>query len=364
MHPCDGQGGACCAENRLRQCVITAAAFLFGRMNVKRRQWLFRGIALVLIAALLTGGLLMKRGLHQCPPISLSDQIADILPDSEQPMPGNSEEDSDEMQPPETEPPEMEPPETEPPETEPQETQPPVTKPSEPIPEKPQQTPPEQPEDEGDPMEPENPPVGDAPGGNGDTDEEGEGQPNPDQGPEDDSELRIVTDLYNGEITYDQLTDDVLPFYAYLINGNGMSLRVKLRNSATPLNGTYLTPEDQNYQAVLQRNETNFFTLYIKDGNVTVHEITYKLRYVAQMADGDHPTVGSDPPTVVTNLEVVLSPGGSPGMEAKLPAGAARQIPICRTGGDIFGYEERACCNSYLQHARRVCRYFCFSKSI
>ena len=290
-----GKEGRCCAENRLRQCVITAAAFLFGRMNVKRTQWLFRGIALVLAAVLLSGSLLMKRSLQQRSPGLLSDEIAQILPDSAQPMPGNYEDDPDETQPPVTEPPVTEPPET----------RPSVTKPSEPAPEKPQQTPPEQPENQGDPLPPENPPVGDAPGGNGDTDEEGQGQPNPDQGPEDDSQLRIVTDLYNGEITYDQLTDDVLPFYAYLINGDGMTLRVKLRNSATPLNGTYLTPEDRNYQAVLQRNETNFFTLYIKDGNTTVHEITYKLRYVAQMADEDHPTVGSNPPTVVTNLEGV-----------------------------------------------------------
>ena len=145
----------------------------------------------------------------------------------------------------------------------------------------------------------------DAPGENGDTEDDGGGETKPEEGPEDDSELRIVTDLYNGEVTYGELTNDVLPFYAYLINAKGQTLRVKLRNSATPQNGQYLTGDGKNYEVKLCRNETNFFTLYIKDGNDTVREITYNLRYVAQKADEDHPTVGENPPTIVTNLEGV-----------------------------------------------------------
>lgn len=99
--------------------------------------------------------------------------------------------------------------------------------------------------------------------------------------------------------------NDTLPFYAYLINANGHTLRVKLRNSATPQNGQYLTGDGRNFEAKLCRNETNFFTLYIKEGNTTVQEVTYAIRYVAQKADENNPTVGQNPPTIVTNLEGV-----------------------------------------------------------
>ena len=99
--------------------------------------------------------------------------------------------------------------------------------------------------------------------------------------------------------------NDTLPFYAYLINANGHTLRVKLRNSATPQNGQYLTGDGRNFEAKLCRNETNFFTLYIKEGNNTVQEVTYAIRYVAQKADENNPTVGQNPPTIVTNLEGV-----------------------------------------------------------
>ncbi len=141
-------------------------------------------------------------------------------------------------------------------------------------------------------------------GGNGSTGENG-GTDVPTDGPQDDTKLRIVTDLCNCTITYDQLQNDTLPFYAYIINGNKMTLKVKLHNSATSQNGQYLTGSGQNYTAKLQRGEVNRFTLYIKNGSQTVHEVTYLVRYMAQKADADHPTVGEHPPVIQTNLEGV-----------------------------------------------------------
>ncbi len=82
-----------------------------------------------------------------------------------------------------------------------------------------------------------------------------------------------------------------------------MYLRVKLRNSQTPANGTFLTAEGRNYQAKLARQENNFITLYIKQGSKTVLETTYAVRYVAEMADREHPSVGDTPPIVTTNLD-------------------------------------------------------------
>ncbi len=83
----------------------------------------------------------------------------------------------------------------------------------------------------------------------------------------DDTSTRIITDLSNCEITYNQLTDDTLPFYAYLINPNGETLKVKLQNSDTPMNGRYLTSADgKNYTAQLVRNETNHITSTARRG--------------------------------------------------------------------------------------------------
>ncbi|MDO4477640.1 MAG: hypothetical protein Q4B73_01195 [Lachnospiraceae bacterium] len=133
---------------------------------------------------------------------------------------------------------------------------------------------------------------------------EGEGGNEPAPGPEDDAEPVIVTDLSNRTVTYSELTDDILPFYAYIKNGTtNMQLRVKLRNSQTSMNGSYLTADGQNYEAKLARNEANVFTLYLRENNKTLHEVSYTIRYVAQKANEDQPEVGEHPPTVVTNLD-------------------------------------------------------------
>lgn len=145
--------------------------------------------------------------------------------------------------------------------------------------------------------------------GEPDDEEENGGEGGGDSGggedePDDDTQLRIVTDLTDCVLTFDQLDDDVLPFYAYIVNGESdMYLRVKLRNSRTPANGNFLTASGRDYQAQLARQEDNFITLYIKKGNQTVLEQTFTVRYVARRADADEPTVGDHPPTVSTNLD-------------------------------------------------------------
>lgn len=267
---------------------------------MRKTQWILKGIAGLLVIALLCGLVTIGLNLSHQEPVGLSGNMQDIWPESDQAVTGQPGEDDnqtnqDETEPPETEPEETEPPETKPEETKPEETEPPETKPDETKPE--DTTPPETKPDD-------TPKPDDNPGGNGDTGD-GPGATVPDEGPEDDSELRIVTDLRNGEVTFNQLNNDVLPFYAYLINGDGLTLRVKLQNSSTPSNGKYLTGDGKNYQATLCRNETNVFTLYVKDGNTTVTEVVYRIRYVAQKADENNPTIGANPPTIVTNLEGV-----------------------------------------------------------
>ena len=261
----------------------------------KIRPYLWRGGALVLAAALVVLLVLSGMGLSTQEPEPLPQPPAQTIrtegqggaSQQEKPdAPEQPEDPEDEDTPEEPETPEQ--PDEEPPQEEPD------------APEQPENPTddPEQPEQPGD-----NPQPGDHPG-KGDND--GPGPVDPEPGPSDDTSTRIITDLSNCEITYNQLTDDTLPFYAYLINPNGETLKVKLQNSDTPKNGRYLTSADgKNYTARMVRNETNHITLYRKKGNTTVEEVRFSIRYVAQKADEDHPTIGEHPPTIVTNLDGV-----------------------------------------------------------
>ena len=261
----------------------------------KIRPYLWRGGALMLAAALVVLLVLSGMGLSTQEPEPLPQPPAQAIrtegqggaSQQEKPNAPEQPEDPEDEEPPE-EPETPEQPDEEPPQEEPD------------APEQPENPTddPEQPEQPGD-----NPQPGDHPG-KGDND--GPGPVDPEPGPSDDTSTRIITDLSNCEITYNQLTDDTLPFYAYLINPNGETLKVKLQNSDTPMNGRYLTSADgKNYTARMVRNETNHITLYRKKGNTTVEEVRFSIRYVAQKADEDHPTIGEHPPTIVTNLDGV-----------------------------------------------------------
>lgn len=253
------------------------------------KTYLLRGLLVLLAAALVLAAALPGLGLSTGGPTPLPQAQADPLRPEGQ------------SQSPQTPPDQPEEPDTpQEPDTpdEPQESEQPDTPDQPDQPDTPQDpdTPPEDPGQDPDPDAPpkDDGPRDDTPGGT-----------DPTPGPSDDASPRIVTDLCSGEITYDQLTGDTLHFYAYILNANGQTLKVKLRNSQTSQNGQYLTADGRNYQARLCRGETNYFTLYRKDGNKTVQEVNYAIRYAAQKADERHPTIGDHPPTIVTNLEGV-----------------------------------------------------------
>ena len=254
-----------------------------------RKIYLLRGLLVLLAAALVLAAALPGLGLSTGGPTPLPQAQADPLrPEgqSQSPQtPPDQPEEPDTPQEPDT--PE-EPQEPEQPDTPDQPDQPDTP-----------QDPDTPPEDPGQDPDPDAPPKDDGPR------DDTPGGTDPTPGPSDDASPRIVTDLCSGEITYDQLTDDTLHFYAYILNANGQTLKVKLRNSQTSQNGQYLTADGRNYQARLCRGETNYFTLYRKDGNKTVQEVNYAIRYAAQKADERHPTIGDHPPTIVTNLDGV-----------------------------------------------------------
>lgn len=275
---------------------------------MKKKQLIYKSIAGILVIVLLIGIVRIGEGLSRTLPAELPYQNAmDITPEAARTIPEQpddlEENDTDEMteQPDENEQEEVKPEGAEPDKTEtvPDENGQGDTEQGKNNAEGTENT------SKGDSQPGNDAEVGGNPGGNGEPDDKGQGDTVTETGPEDDSKLQLVTNLHNGQITYDELENDILSFYAYLMNGDGMTLRVKLRNSSTLANGKYLTADGKNYQAQLCREEANYFTFYVKDGATIVQEVTYTIRYVAQKADAEHPTVGDNPPTVVTNLEGV-----------------------------------------------------------
>ena len=277
----------------------------------KIKSHLWKGALCLLAAAFIVTLLLSGHGLRLHEPEPLASQTASIRPEGQ-----GAEPIEDSSEPEETEP-------TEP--TEPSETEPPAeTEPSE-------ATEPTEPSSSSYPGETE--PA--EPSGSGGASGDDGGGEKPTEGPSDDSKPAILTDLANCEITYDQLELDVLHFYAYLLNAPGQTLKVKLRNSATPFNGQYLTGDGRDYRAVLCRNETNYFTLYRKSGNVTLQEVTYTVRYVARKADSEHPTVGEHPPVIVTNLAYTGKDLYASSLEVRMDGKRITQP----TGGPIYEYQ-------------------------
>lgn len=254
-------------------------------MNQRNRpQWTIWTAALLCVVMAL-GLALIAGGIRRLEP---EDPIVRVRPDIPQEagpetQPLESEEPTDPSEP-ETQPP-TEPP-TQPPETEPEGEDNPTDPTESTDPGLDDDTAPSDPNQGSD--DPDGPTV---PGGDGD-------------GEVTDDELHIVTDLSNRVITFDELSEDNLGFYAYIANGEpDMYLRVKIRNSQTSLNGTYLSAEGRNYQTKLARQENNYITIYLKQGEKTVSEVTYVIRYVAKSASAEDPSVGDHPPIVTTNLD-------------------------------------------------------------
>lgn len=140
-------------------------------------------------------------------------------------------------------------------------------------------------------------------GGSTDSGEDGDGTGG--NGAGGDNAPRIATDLRSQQITLSELPDGILRFYAYPV-GEGENLTVKavLQNSKTPKNGKTLQSQDQiNYRAELVLNETSTITLYLKENGENIAYVRYRISYETDKADEDHPEVGDNPPTIVTNLD-------------------------------------------------------------
>ena len=156
---------------------------------------------------------------------------------------------------------------------------------------------------------------GNSNGGNTDTDNEnngpagdngnGEGAGGDAPGNGDDDSIKIVTDLRNQQIARTELPEGILNFYAYpSVNDAGYTIKVVVKNSATPVNGLVLESTDNvHYAAPLVLNETTSITLYLKLDGENVAYVRYQIRYEMEKADEDNLEVGDNPPSIITNLD-------------------------------------------------------------
>ena len=127
-------------------------------------------------------------------------------------------------------------------------------------------------------------------------------QPEEPEEPEQPQEpVSVLTDLRNCTMTQDELTNDILPFYALIENGTeDMYLRVMLQNGQGAQ--SVLSGSGQNYSANLTIGR-NVITILLKQGADTLATLTKTIMYQATLADAKNPEKGDNPPQITTNLD-------------------------------------------------------------
>ncbi|MBO4359603.1 MAG: DUF4430 domain-containing protein [Eubacteriaceae bacterium] len=113
----------------------------------------------------------------------------------------------------------------------------------------------------------------------------------------------LVTDLVSRTITFSELVDDTLEFYAYYsdpkVNAN---IRVTYRHESDSGNGMVLKGRGSNYETTLQLGR-NYINISFTDKNGVRNYTRFIITYAAEKADGDNPVIGANPPDIVTNLD-------------------------------------------------------------
>ncbi len=135
--------------------------------------------------------------------------------------------------------------------------------------------------------------------------EPGDTTPQPSGNPGAD-EPYIVTNLYSGIYTPENISNDTLEFYAYPAGGDGLILKVfiKERNEDTN-NGNLLHPDSLNhFYPKLELNHEYIVTMYLYQNGILYGGASrFYITYRSRMADEDNPNIGEHPPTIVTNRD-------------------------------------------------------------
>ena len=114
----------------------------------------------------------------------------------------------------------------------------------------------------------------------------------------------LVTDLYSRIITFSELKDDIIPFYAYYSNAEvDANIKVNYKHEKETGNGTWLAVKgEHDYEANLKLGK-NYITIYYTDENGNRNWTRIVLTYQAEKADAEHPEIGEHPPVIETNLD-------------------------------------------------------------
>lgn len=128
-------------------------------------------------------------------------------------------------------------------------------------------------------------------------------QPEDTEPQEDEVNAGLVTDLESKIITFSELQNDTLTFYAYYSDATvSANIRVNYKHESETGNGTWLTASGRNYSAKLTMGK-NVIVVYYTDKKGQRNYSFFTITYEAEKATEDEPEVGDKPPVIETNLD-------------------------------------------------------------
>ena len=120
---------------------------------------------------------------------------------------------------------------------------------------------------------------------------------------EEDENAGLVTDLESKIITFSELSDDTLNFYAYYSDATvDANIKVNYKHESETGNGTWLTASGRNYSTKLTMGK-NVIVVYYSDKKGQRNYSSFTITYEAERATEDEPEVGDKPPVIETNLD-------------------------------------------------------------
>lgn len=138
-----------------------------------------------------------------------------------------------------------------------------------------------------------------------DTEEDSEVPETPEatEAQDEDENAGLVTDLESKIITFSELSDNTLNFYAYYSDATvDANIKVNYKHESETGNGTWLTASGRNYSTKLTMGK-NVIVVYYSDKKGKRNYSSFTITYEAERATEDEPEVGDEPPVIETNLD-------------------------------------------------------------
>lgn len=138
-----------------------------------------------------------------------------------------------------------------------------------------------------------------------DTEEDSEVPETPEatEAQDEDENAGLVTDLESKIVTFSELSDNTLNFYAYYSDATvDANIKVNYKHESETGNGTWLTASGRNYSTKLTMGK-NVIVVYYSDKKGKRNYSSFTITYEAERATEDEPEVGDEPPVIETNLD-------------------------------------------------------------